>query len=523
MRLATKAAFAALLLTGTAAHAQTLAAVQSSALRPLDAWQTGQVPSGDAELPASLWKNSDAAAIGPLMDTLKAPFPSPAATRLARAAMLSGGDAPAGSEAAAGEAARKRFAALGRFGAADEIVAMANVAPEATSDPNILTFATQADLARGRPADACRRAQGSAATPYILRLRAFCFATNGDQAPTDLAIEVARQAGVNDFWLFSALPAIYGDRKGPAARFDSSLDAAVSIAGKLKLGPRPLLNASLLAKDVVARDQDSPPALRAEAAIDALTGYAISPDVARDALAPALATKSAKGLPAFVTDLQRVSAAETPAAKAQALVALYKRTPTYAEFVAAARLTREEIASLPRDETTAPSALWLARAALAIGDVKLAAAWREGLAQGAPGADEKAALDVAIAAAGGGGADAALRRRVELGGANAARDAALFGALGSPPTPQAAALIASAPQPKGYKNADATTVAALVAASQRGAQGETALYAAKVIAPGAHLIDRASLVSTLQALRAVGLEGLARQVAVEAMIGGGIR
>ena len=400
---------------------------------------------------------------------------------------------------------------------------MANVAPEATSDPNILTFATQADLARGRPADACRRAQGAAATPYILRLRAFCFATNGDQAPTDLAIEVARQAGVNDAWLFAALPAIYGDHRGPAARFDTSLDAAVSIAAKLKPGARSLSDSSLLALGVVAREQETPASLRAEAAIETLSAYALGPEIARDALRPALGLNAAKGLPAFVTDLQSVAAAGAPAAKAQALVTLYRKTPTYADFVAAARLTRDDIAALPRDESTAGSALWLARAALAIGDVKLAAVWREGLALGAPSADETAALDVAIAAAGGGGDDAALRQRVELGGANAARDATLFGALGHPPPPRAAALIAATPQAKGYKIASATTVAAMVAASQRGAQGETALYAAQVVGPGAHLIDRASLVSTLQALRAVGLNSLARQVAVEAMIGGGIR
>jgi hypothetical protein len=86
----------------------------------------------------------------------------------------------------------------------------------------------------------------------------------------------------------------------------------------------------------------------------------------------------------------------------------------------------------------------------------------------------------------------------------------------------AAAVIAASPQPKALKPADANTVAAMIAASQRRAVGETAILASLVIGPGAHMIDRNSLVSVIQALRAVGLEDRAREVAVEAMIGGGI-
>lgn len=526
MRLATKAAFAAFLLTGTAAQAQILAAVQSNGIRPIDAWETGQVPRGDLELPTTLWNNSDAAAIGPLMDKMTGPFASPAATRLARAAMLSGGGAPAGSEIAAGEAARKRFAALGRFGAADEIVAMANVATQAASDPGILAFATQADLARGRPADACRRSQSASNEPYILRLRAYCFALNGEQAPTDLAIEVARQAGVNDFWLFSALPVLYGATAKPAARFDTSLNAAVSIAAELKPGKLPLASSTLLALDVIAREEDSPALLRAQAAQNALRGYAIAPEIAKASLAPAVAMKSTKAapLPALVLGLQSIAAAQTPAAKALTIETTLKKTSTYADYVAAARLLRDDIVNLPRDATTAPAALSMARASLAMGDVKLAAAWREIIGQSGPAPSEsvRAALDTAIAIAGGGNDAAALQHRIELGGAGAARDAALFGALGQPTSERASALIAATPQAKGFKIADATLVAAMVSASQRGAQGETALYAARVVGPCAHVIDRASLVSTIQALRAVGLESAAREIALEAMIGAGI-
>jgi hypothetical protein len=410
MRSTTSQALVALLLTGAAAagvaRAQSVAAVESGALRALDAWEVGQVPDGETPLPATLWRNSDAAAVGPLMAKLPGPFPSPAATRLARAALMSPAAAPpAGSEIAANDAAAKRFAALGRFGAADEIAAMATLAPAATADPNIITYAAQADLARGRAADACKRMQGVQTNPqFILRLRAFCFAIAGQQGGADLAAEVARAAGVNDFWLFSALPAVYGDGAGPAARFDSSLNASVSIAGKLKLGAKPLLGASLLALDVVVRTQEAAPALRAAAAQTALARYAISPGAAREALAAATKLKSTKAspLPPLTLALATVAAAKDPAARALAIETALRRAPSWADYVAAARLVKVDIDALPHNATTANAAATLARACIAAGDIRGAAAWRDliALAGKGPGEPYRAALDVAIAAGG---------------------------------------------------------------------------------------------------------------------------
>ena len=68
-------------------------AVESNDLRSLDAWEVGAAP--EKLLPATLWNNSDAAAVGALLDTVKQPFTSPASNRLARAVMLSPGSAPA--------------------------------------------------------------------------------------------------------------------------------------------------------------------------------------------------------------------------------------------------------------------------------------------------------------------------------------------------------------------------------------------------------------------------------------------
>jgi hypothetical protein len=532
MRLPINLALAAALAIAGLSLTASVTPSAAQGARALDVWEVGQLPAGETPLATNLWRNSDAAAVGPMFDKINGPMISPAATRLARAALLTGGGPPQGSEIAAAEAARKRFAALGRLGAADEIAAMTNVSPAAAADPAILTFAAQADLARGRTGDACRRvqnAQGAGATPFILRLRAFCYAANGEDAAADLAIEVARAAGVNDFWLFSALPSLQENPTTAAARYDSSLNATVSVMGKLKGGAKPLLNASALSVGVLARNQETPALLRADAAQTALRAYAIEPRIARDAITPALSVKPTKAapLPLVATSLNAISAAADPGAKAAAIDTFFKKTPTYGDYVAAARLVIGDVNGLPRDATTAKYALNFARANLALGDARAAASWRDAitLATPTPGENNRAALDVAIAAAGEGGAEMArvmLERRIDLGGASAARDAMVFGALGLASPERAASFIAATPQPKTLKVADANTVAAMVSASQRGASGETAILAAQVLSPGAHMIDRASLVSTIQALRAVGLDAHARQVAIEAMIGPGI-
>ena len=510
------------------AAAQAAEQVQSSALKAPDVWQLGQ--AGDAALPATLWQNSNATVVGALMDKLKAPFPSPIATRLARAAMLTGGAPPAGSEVAAGEAARKRFAALGRFGAADEIAAMSAVATDAFTEPNMLAFAAQADLARGRASDACRRAQASqAGTAFVLTLRAYCVAATRQQLATDVALEVATGAGAKDPWLSPALGAVSGaNAHGPAAKFDSSLNAAISIAGKLKPAPSPFAKASLLAVDVVARDADAPEALRVTAAQIALRQFAIDAGAARDAFAASVAAKPGKIAAAAPAALLRAIAAATDSAgKAKAISAALAKTTSYTDFATMARLAASDIAALPHNASTAPYAATMTRASLALGDVKGAVAWRDQAAQSAPQSmiGPQRALDCAVIVAGGGNdaaARAAIERRIEFAGPAVARDVALMEALGLPIPARASALLAATAQPKTQKPADPAILADLTDSARRNAAGETAINAARALSPGAHTLDRASLVSVIQALRAVKLEAFARQVAVEAMVAGGV-
>jgi len=199
-------------------------------------------------------RQSDPSFLATLLDRLPAVYDSPAMQMLARRALVSGGEAPRGD---ATLAARRRFEALGKMGAADELATMA--AGAGASDLGIAMFAAQAELARGRRAEACARGRnvdaGATPPPFILRLRAYCAAVTGDRAAADLALEVARAQNAADAWYTSAVGAAAGApaARPPAARYDNSLSTQLSIAAHLRPGPRALNDSSTLALLALAR------------------------------------------------------------------------------------------------------------------------------------------------------------------------------------------------------------------------------------------------------------------------------
>jgi hypothetical protein len=141
----------------------------------------------------------------------------------------------------------------------------------------------------------------------------------------------------------------------------------------------------------------------------------------------------------------------------------------------------------------------------------------------------RSALDAALVASGHGNIETAkvvLERRINLASGlslrRASRDVAILSALGVPPPAPAAGFVNSNPVVPATQKADAAAVAKAVDAAQRKAQGETAIYVAQAIAPGAEKIEIDALVSAIQALRNAGLMDAARAVAVEAMIAGGV-
>lgn len=529
--LAAAAALAALSFAPGFAPYARAQAIEQGSLAELDPWAVGALMRGETAPPRTLWRQSDANGLALLFDRVPAAAGSPAALRLFRLVLLAPSEGPQGDTLIA---ARKRYEALARMGAGDEIVAMVSGSGEAKRDAGIALYATQADLGRGRLRDACRRVdtiQTDAPTPFILRLRALCFADAGEKESADLALDVARTAGGADpalTWFQGALAIVNGatPARPPMGRYDTSLNAAVSTAAKLRPPPQnALINASTFALAIVARDENTPGPLRAQAAQKALRLGVIAPDVARSA---GRADAASRTPTALGQAMKEVDAATSPYAQALAIEAALKRARPHGEFAGMARLFAADIARLPVDPGTAPAAITFARAMLAVGDVRSAQTWRQLADTVSADASVLAILDAALTIARNDAASArfAADRRIETAAPAAAglvvRDLQALDALGFPLGANGPGFVQRTAPAPGRKP-DPALMSQLTTAAQRGAVGETAIYAGLALGDGAEQLDGAALAQVLVALRTVGLGDAARAVAVEALIGGQAR
>lgn len=511
------------------------APVETQALRELDAWSVSALGRNQGALPSDLWTRSDPAFLATLFDRLPANYESPAMLALARRALLSGGEAPRGD---ADAAAQKRFEALGRMGAADELATMAAGAGRMSNDLQIAQYAAQAELARGRRAEACARGRaanaGESPPAFLLRLRAYCAAVTGDRAAADLALELARAARAEDAWYNGAVAAAGGapGARPPAAKYENSLTTQLSLAGNLRPGPNPLNNASTLALLALARADNAPQPQRAQAAWQAYRRGVLSYQDTRTILA-ATPAEIVSALPPAVTAMRRLQTqAATPEAAAleaaTAIAEALRAATAPADFYATAQFFRREIAGLATAPDAAAAALF-ARAAIVVGDVqtsqRLVASARQA---GAPEA-ALASLDAALAVMAGVRGDSgtvAMQRRLDAAGSAApalraaARDVAILAALGAPVNGAVqSAMLANAPQ--GGARADSGAMLALAGAVERGAIGEGALLTVAAAGEGGPArLDAESVERLIRALRGLRMEDEARRVAIEALLAG---
>lgn len=523
---------------GAAAQSNLPAPIESSQLRELDAWSVSALSRQDGALAPDLWRQSDPQFLAALFDRLPAHYESPAAQTLARRVLLSGGEAPSGDAAAA---ARARFEALGRMGAADALAQMAAGSGSALNDPAIATYAAQAELARGRRADACTRGRtaniGENPPPFLMRLRAYCSAATGDRAAADLALELSRGGrapSADDNWYSAAVSATGGvaPSRPPVARYDNSLAAQLSIAAQFRPGPNALDTSSTLALTALARNENTPQPQRAQAAALAYQRGALSADETRTILR-ATPAEISSALPALAIALRRLDAVRSePAidappstAPASAIAEVLGQAPNPAAFHAAAMFFKDDVAALQSAPNTAAAVLY-ARAALAAGDAALAQRIIASARQA--GADQIAIgpLDAALLALTGPRGDQAtiaLQRRIDAGASQprqAARDVAILMALGATANGEVQRFV-MANAPEGGTRANAGIMLALSAAVERNAIGETALLAAAAGGEaGPARLDAGSIVQIIRALRAVRLEEDARRIAAEAILAG---
>lgn len=511
------------------AQGQEPAPMEVQQISELNAWTVGALSRANGALPDDIWARSDPAFLALAFDRLPAVYDSPATMALARRVLLSGAQPPRGGDADA--AARERFEALGKMGAADELAMMAAGAGGAVTDPAIAQYAAQAELARGQRPAACARGRnanaGEQTPPFLLRLRAYCAAVGGDRAAADLALELARAQNAADAWYSGAVAAAGGapGARPPAARYDNSLAVQLSVAGGLRPGPNPLANSSTLALVALARNEQAPQPQRAQAAALAFRRGVIGAQEARTILA-ATPAEITSALPPIAVALRQVTAAPGSMEAATAIAGVLRGATAYADFAAAARFFRADIATL-QSAPDAASAVLFARAALAAGDAQLGQRLVASARQA--GGDEAALapLDAALVALTGARNEQgpmAMQRRIDRAmpqqARAAARDVAILAALGAPLEGSVQTfLLANAPQ--GGARADSGAMLALASAVERGAIGEGALLAVAAIGEGGPArLDAESVERIVRALRGLRLEDEARRIAAEAILAG---
>ncbi len=494
--------------------------IETSQLRPLSAWEIGVPEPGAIALPASLWAGSSTASLTEALAQTPAEFASPAARRVALGALLS---ASAPSEAGSFKALLERYEAIGRLGAANALADMVRLSSQARNEPNLAVFAAQAELALQRPALACQRTrEAPPSLPSLLKLRAFCLAIAGDALGASVALDVARNANAGDKFFYAALPLLNAPGNGPLARYDSTLNAAISLGANLRPPPQPLADASNLALIHLASSALAKPPLRAQALFSVLARALMEPAAARAAALDCLkawpAGKAAPALPAWLRLLREVEAEASPAMRAAKIADALARASSPAERLALARLFLPEILAGPQSGPVPANGLRLARSALVLGEMVAAQRWRAALGS-ETSASSLASLDAALAIASGGDAVAAARQRLgaSAGDVNrAARDVGFLGMLSPlPPDLLPLAPLASAASGSG----DSPAMAALLASADRLAMGETALRAATLLKGGTSALDNASLARLVQALKKTGQEPAARAILVEAILG----
>lgn len=528
------ALLAALAMVGSA-PAQTGGArlggpIETETLAPLNGWSVSGLNRGERGLPRGLWRQSQAAALIPLFETTPTVIASPTAWALLRDSLASPADAPPGDARAA---ARARIEALARLGAANEVIAL-SVGPM-REDDSVIIFAAQAELAQGKIGAACQRLainDDDDAPPFVLRMRGVCFAVAGQPDAALLALELAGAKNAGDPWLNQAVRALTGvaavNPRGPAltARYDNSLNAAVSLAAGLPYGrDSGLATASMFAVRAVNAADSAPAGARAETVVRLLRVGLINANDARRMLAAAI--ESAANTPSrWVVLVRDVQAAADAAARARVLSAAIDMSAAAADAASVHALFRADIAALATDPTLLTGAAAFARAALAAGDVETAALWRAKADRTRSAASLVAALDAAQALLGGGDANAlrfAAERRADAGGRSALRDVMVLSAVGAPIQGSAERLLMAAPAATPAPTTPAAQriealLTALVGANQRRALGETAVIAGALLADGPNRLSPAALDTVLRALRDAGLDTYARRAAVEALL-----
>ncbi len=479
---------------------------------------SGTQGSGSSPLPADLWRSVSATELESLITQAPWPSPSPALTRLIGRALATNPEADGDVKAKVG--------ALMRAGRIEEVIAVLGGAG-APNEPGAAAVYAVALLAAGRDDEACGLGLGGAqagtwrdslAKRAIFLIPAYCAARGGDRGGAELALNLARDNGVDTGMAAAAL----AGAKQPLPRSVDVVDYLF-----LKLGHS--AGAGIAARAtpdllyLIARDQSAPAELRVAAAERAAALNIIDGTMLAAAYGDAASRlpKSAQSPPALRAKLfATLNGQASPKIRAELIDALLASGRDARIEIPMAQALAQVTGGFAQDTPGAGFAETGVRVAALAGDAEAAWQWTEAadprlrswqllLATSDPyGQNARAALDA--------GVDIALQSG--LPGALLQRLVTVLDALGEEVPIPLWDLAGKTPQPADGYLPETGALTSLKQAADSGDVGRTILLVAAVLGPegpqGAHLIG---LGDSLRALRRVGLDAEARRIGFEAL------
>jgi hypothetical protein len=174
--------------------------VQVQSLGQVEPFEVGALAGIPYEMPKRQWQGTGADIAARLMSDLPERGVSPLLNRLAASVLISPSTPPIDG---AGDMmlASLRLASVYRLGQLDAVINLAERSPGGLSDPENAAIATQAFLALGKDTEACEtaiRLQNGRGAVFWLKVRAFCLAREGRTAAAELTADLVLEADPDD-------------------------------------------------------------------------------------------------------------------------------------------------------------------------------------------------------------------------------------------------------------------------------------------------------------------------------------
>ena len=489
--------------------AVTTASAQSIEVGSLDdaqAFSAGVMDLQSGGLDANAWNGTRATLAAKLVERLPANFDNPVARDLMRAALLSDGVPPEGTDTERAAYAKARSDYLLASGQSDILASLAERDLGLARDR---TFQVDLALERGDTGTACATAEATndgRADPYWAKLRAFCFAKDGNIPAAELTAELLGSSGHEDAVFDALLRGFTTSRTPKGVTPETPLHRAMmaSLGMEESRETNGELDSLLSRMDMMSPDEMLP-AMSALAAGTDTASFGVSygfDDVRDDDSDTATA---------------RLYVLAVGSRDAMAMGEFLSRMARDGRFELAANHLENRLRAVSGQDAARGGLDLFVRAAVLRRDTGALSGMFSALERGTDDARRVALISDAL---GGGFRFSPVGEDVEepflsgesAGGA-ALRDLLIATGLGGRLSDAATLRLEEAVFPQEETSVGARL--ALRAAAERGARAETALRAARLLASD---LDAVSLSEVIAALNAAGLSEFAGQVAAHDLV-----